>query len=321
MILTVTINPLLEQRFTFTKVSPSIQNRNGKVQLAAGGKGINVNRQLNILNVQNIALTFAGGTYGKLFRDSIKNDGIDFSLINTHTETRICSVIINSAEKSISYYFSENQTITKDETDKFIAKMQKMIQNCAIVIFSGSTPCEEANKIFPTGIEMANKYDKISICDTYGSHLENCYSASPSIVHNNVEEVVNSLQIKLNDEKDRLFFLDSLYSKGIKQVYLTDGDKNVYASNFDFHYKVRVPNLKGVDSTGSGDAFVAGIAYGWHNNLVFDEQIKFATALGAANAKMFDVCNVPVDEARKFVELIELHPIGKKIKIINDTPD
>lgn len=321
MILTVTINPLLEQRFTFTKVSHVVQNRNGKLQLAAGGKGINVNRQLNILNVHNIALSFAGGTYGKLFREAIKNEGIDFSLINTHSETRICSVIINSAEKSISYYFSENQTITKDETDKFIAKMQKMIQNCEIVIFSGSSPCKETDRIFPAGIEMANKYDKISICDTYGSHLENCYSASPSIVHNNVEEAVNSLQINLNDEKDRLFFLDSLYSKGIKQVYLTDGDKNIYASNFDFHYKVRVPNLKGVDSTGSGDAFVAGIAYGWHNNLVFNEQIKFATALGTVNAQMFDVCNVPVDEARKFVESVEVHPIGKKIKLIDDTPD
>ncbi|MGB5848090.1 MAG: PfkB family carbohydrate kinase [Ignavibacteriaceae bacterium] len=321
MILTVTINPLLEQRFTFTKVSHVVQNRNGKLQLAAAGKGINVNRQLNILNVHNIALSFAGGTYGKLFREAIKNEGIDFSLINTHSETRICSVIINSAEKSISYYFSENQTITKDETDKFIAKMQKMIQNCEIVIFSGSSPCKETDRIFPAGIEMANKYDKISICDTYGSHLENCYSASPSIVHNNVEEAVNSLQINLNDEKDRLFFLDSLYSKGIKQVYLTDGDKNIYASNFDFHYKVRVPNLKGVDSTGSGDAFVAGIAYGWHNNLVFNEQIKFATALGTVNAQMFDVCNVPVDEARKFVESVEVHPIGKKIKLIDDTPD
>ena len=321
MILTVTINPLLEQRFTFTKVSPLIQNRNGKLKLAAGGKGINVNRQLNILNVHNIALTFAGGTYGKLFRESIKNEGIGFSLINTHTETRICSVIINSSEKSISYYFSENQTITEDETEKFIAKMQKMIQNCEMVIFSGSSPSKETDRIFPAGIEMANKYDKISICDTYGSHLDNCYSASPSIVHNNVEEVINSLQINLNDEKDRLFFLDSLYSKGIKQVYLTDGDKNVYASNFDFHYKVRVPNIKGVDSTGSGDAFVAGIAYGWHNNLVFDEQIKFATALGTANAQMFDVCNVPIDEARKFTELVEVHPIGKKIKLIDDTPD
>jgi fructose-1-phosphate kinase PfkB-like protein len=125
----------------------------------------------------------------------------------------------------------------------------------------------------------------------------------------------------LNDEKDKLVFLDYLYSKGIKQVYLTDGEKNIYASNFDFHYKVRVPNINGVDSTGSGDAFAAGIAYGWHNKLAFNEQIKYAAALGTANALMFNVCNVPVDEARKFVESVEVHPIGKKIKIIDDTPD
>jgi len=86
MILTVTINPLLEQRFTFSKLSPAYQNRNGKLRLSAGGKGINVSRQLNILNVHNIALTFVGGNYGKLFRESIKNEGIDFSLISTHTE-------------------------------------------------------------------------------------------------------------------------------------------------------------------------------------------------------------------------------------------
>jgi fructose-1-phosphate kinase PfkB-like protein len=125
----------------------------------------------------------------------------------------------------------------------------------------------------------------------------------------------------LSDEKEKILFLESLYSRGIKQVYLTDGDKNYYASNFDFHYKVSVPNLEGIDSTGSGDAFVAGIAFGWHNNLVFEEQIKFATALGAVNAKMIDVCNVPEDEARKLIGSVEVHPIGKKIKTIDDTPD
>ena len=72
MILTVTINPLLEQRFTFNKVSPKCQNRNGKLQLAAGGKGINVSRQLNILNVHNIALTFVGGTYGSFSENRLK---------------------------------------------------------------------------------------------------------------------------------------------------------------------------------------------------------------------------------------------------------
>ncbi|GMR25572.1 MAG: 1-phosphofructokinase family hexose kinase [Ignavibacteria bacterium] len=321
MILTVTINPLLEQRLTFEKVLHAGSNRNGKLKLTAGGKGINVSRQLNKLNIQNIALTFVGGTYGKLFRGSINDEGIEFSLINTHSETRICAVIIDSSKNNISYFFGENQSITKDETNKFIAKMEKMIRNCEMVIFSGSSPCKETDIIFPTGIEMANKLDKISICDTYGNHLENCYSASPRIVHNNIEEVTTSLHLNLITEKDGIEFLNSLYDKGIKQVFLTDGEKDYYSSNFDFHYKVRVPKIVSIDSTGSGDAFVAGITYGWHNNLVFEDQVKLATALGAANAKVFDVCNIPFDDASKIVESVEIHPIGKKIKIIDDRPD
>jgi tagatose 6-phosphate kinase len=321
MILTVTINPLLEQRLTFNNILFPGSNRNGKLKLAAGGKGINVSRQLNRFNIQNIALTFAGGTRGKLFRNSINDEGINFSLINTHSETRVCTVTIDSSANNASYFFSENQLITKDETEKFIAKMEKMIQNCEMVIFSGSSPCKETDVIFPTGIEIANKLDKISLCDTYGNHLEDCYSASPRIVHNNIEEVTNSLNLVLRSEKDKIKFLQSLYNKGIKQVFFTDGENNYYASNFDFHYKVRVPKITGIDSTGSGDAFVAGITCGWHNNLVFKDQVKLATALGAANAKVFDVCNVSFNDASKLAESVVIHPVGKQIKIIDDKPD
>ena len=321
MILTVTINPLLEQRFTYKKVSFKIQNRNGKLKLAAGGKGINVSRQLNKLNIQNIALTFTGGKYGKFFRDLIGKEGIAFSLINTNSETRICSVIIDSEKNSVSYFFGENQAVTPEETVKFISKMEKMIQNCEIVIFSGSSPCKETDIIFPAGIKIAAKYDKISICDTYGDHLSDCYSAAPQIVHNNVDEVAKLRGVKLGEEADKINYLNDLYSKGIKQVFLTDGENKTYSSNFDFHYCVTVPKIDSLDPTGSGDAFVAGIAYGWNKKLMFVEQIKFASALGSANAKTTDVCKVSWEEADKLIETVEVKSVGKKIKIINDTPN
>jgi len=66
MILTITINPLLEQRFTFKNIISDCVNRDGKLNIAAGGKGINVSRQLNRLKLQNTALTFSGGTFGKI---------------------------------------------------------------------------------------------------------------------------------------------------------------------------------------------------------------------------------------------------------------
>ena len=321
MILTVTINPLLEYRLTFENVMDGVPNRNGKIKLAAGGKGINVNRQLNKLKIKNIALTFAGGVHGKLFRESLNNEGTDFSLINTSSDTRMCAVIIDQEKRSVSYYFGEDQSITNEECDRFIRQLEKMIQNCEIVIFSGSSPCKETDSIFPIGIEMANRYDKISICDTYGKHLENCYSASPRVVHNNVDEVSDSLHINLENEVEKIEFLNSLYDKGIKQVFLTNGAQNTYASNFDFHFRVEVPDINCVDSTGSGDAFVAGIAYGWHNNLIFNGQLKFASAIGAENAKAFDVCNVEGEDANKIAEYVKVVPVGKKMKIIDDTPN
>lgn len=320
MVLTVTLNPLLEYRLAYGKRIISKIKRGGKVSFAAGGKGINVSKQLKQLGIQNIALTFSGGTFGKLFREAIKKEVLDFSLINVSSETRVCSVIIDSVNKKLSYYFPENPAISKEESNRFILQMEKMIKNCEIVVFSGSSPCNETDEIFPVGIEMAKMYDKISLCDTYGKHLENCYKASPRIVHNNVDEVKNSLSVKLNDEKDKLEFLDSLYKHGIKQTYLTDGANDFYSSNFDFHYKITVPKIESVDSTGSGDSFVSGIIRGWHYNLTFDEQVKFAVSLGAANARVYDVCNVTKKDVDDLPENVEVTPVGKKIKIIDDSP-
>ena len=151
--------------------------------------------------------------------------------------------------------------------------------------------------IFPEGIGMANKMDKISICDTYGNHLEKCLDASPTIIHNNVDEIKSSLGSLLNNENDHLSLLSSLYSKGIKQAFITDAEKPFYASNFDFHYKITLAKIDTIDSTGSGDAFTAGVIYGWHNKLNFEQQLRFASALGSCNAKSFEVCDVDIESA------------------------
>jgi len=321
MVLTVTINPLLERRYEYKNVLAHHQNRNGAVALQAGGKGINVSRQLNELNVQNIALTFLGGANGKAFRNAINREEISFSFISTKSETRDCAVIINSSKPSVSSYFGKDPEISKDEVDEFNLKLEKMIMNCAIVVFSGSSPCKQADSIFPTGIELANEHGKISVCDTYGIHLKNCINTSPTVIHNNINETESSLKISLKTKKEKLKYLDFLYSKGVKQAFLTDGDIPFYSSNFDFHYKVAAPKIAIVDPTGSGDAFTSGIVYGWHHQVTFMEQLIFATSLGTVNAGVFDVCKVPKTAADQFTGKIKPEAVGKKMKVINDKPE
>jgi 1-phosphofructokinase family hexose kinase len=321
MVLTVTLNSLLERRYSFYKLKFNSENRSGKKIYRAGGKGINVSRQLNRLGIENIALTFTGGVNGKLLKKILQSEGISFADIQIKKETRDAAIVVDSSNNQLSTFFSENISTSEAEANTFITKMEKMIATCEIVVFAGSSPCEITDSIFPIGIDTANKLDKISICDTYGTHLQKCIDASPSIIHNNVEEIESSLNTTLKTKSDKLSILNDFYSKGIKQAFITDGNKPFYSSNFDFHYKVTVPKIEVADSTGSGDSFVAGIAYGWHNKLTFEEQLAFATALAVKNAETLNTSSVEKYETQSILDLIEIDQVGKKLKIINDKPD
>ena len=320
MILTVTINPLLERRYSYPSINLSSVNRNGEVILKAGGKGININRQLNKLGLKNIALLFTGGNNGKLIRESLQNENIIFSEIHTKSESRDAAVIIDKSSIKIFSFFSNDSQISTSEVDNFVSKMEKMIATCELVVFSGSSPCKESEIIFPEGIKMANRMDKISVCDTYGHHLKECLNASPTILHNNKVELCSSLNTNIKTEQDYLAHLNIFYEKGIKQSFITDAENTFYASNFDFHYKITLPKIDTVDSTGSGDAFTAGIIYGWQNKFNFEKLLQFASALGVCNARSFEVCNVNLEETKSVLEQIKISSVGKKLKQINDQP-
>lgn len=320
MILIVTLNPLLERRYSCTKIQNGKINRNGNLTLAAGGKGLNVSRQLKKLDLKSFNYIFSGGSNGKILREILKAEGLEFSSVQTKSETREAAVIISSEDKSITTVFTNNPNISPDETDEFKLKLEKMIQNCEIVIFAGSSPSEATDSIIPFGIQTANKYDKVSVCDTYGRNLLQCIEASPTILHNNFTELKDSLSVNLEDENTAIDFLNYLYKKNIKRSFITNGDKTFYASNFNYVYKIYPPKINSVDSTGCGDSFVAGLVYSWIRQDVFDKSLRFSTALAASNAKSFDVCMVKYEDAENLQDEVQISPIGKKIKLIDDSP-
>lgn len=320
MILTITLNPLLEKRFVFETVTSGKVNRTGQEFFRAGGKGLNVSRQLNRLNMKNIALTFLGGNNGKILRNILADEKINFTSVSTKSETRTASVIEEHFTKNVTTFIGKNSVITINEADEFKSKLRKMINNTSVVVFSGSSPCRETDDIFEYGIDLANEMDKISILDTYGSHLDACIKKSPTVIHNNIEEIEKSFGKNLTDEKDKLDFLDYLYSNNVKLSFLTDGSNPAYVSKFDFHYKVETPLIDKVDPIGSGDSFVAGLTYGMEKSMIFEDFLKFGTACGVANAESWETSNNKIEEIENLIPQIKLSPVGKKMKLIDDTP-
>lgn len=320
MILIVTLNPLLERRYSSPKIQFGKNNRNGTLTLSAGGKGINVSRQLKNLGVKSFNFFFSGGSNGKLLREIIKTEGLEFSSLQTKSETREAAVIISEEDITVTTVFTNDPHISLEETNEFKVKLERMIQNCEMVIFSGSSPCAETDSIIPFGIETANSYDKVSICDTYGRNLQECIDAGPTIIHNNFSEIKESLSVDLKDENSVIDYLNTLYKKNIKRAFITNSDKSFYASNFNYLYKINPPKVDTIDSTGCGDSFVAGLVYGWIHQDVFEKSLKFSTALAACNAKSFEVCNVKYEDAESLINDVKISSIGKQLKLIDDSP-
>ncbi len=319
MVLTVTLNPLLEKKLFFKSIE-SNNNRAFKQAYYSGGKGINISRQLSLLGIKNHALTFLGGANGKKLRAVLESEEICFSAVSTKNETREATLVFDKKNQKLKTYFGINSQISSTEINQFLVKLEKAIVNSSIVVFSGSIPNPETSEIIEKGIELCHKYDKISILDSYGQYLEKQIDFSPTVIHNNLNEVQSSLSLPTYNEQDVEKILDRLYIKNIKLAFLTSGKNYSYAAKSDFHYRITNPEVTEKDPTGSGDAFVSGIIYGLEKSLVFSDFVKLAAAFGAKNASTWDVCRVTLDDAKKLLDKVSLTEIGKKIKLIDDSP-
>lgn len=318
MILTVTLNPIIEQRLHFSKVLRGEANRAHKQSYYAGGKGINVSRQLTKMGVKNLALTFLGGDNGRRLRATMTAEGLNFTAVAVKSETRNGITVIEDEPARVTHLFGENSVITPEEVNEFKFKLEKMIQNCEYVVFSGSSPSPACDDIFAYGIQIAEKYDKTAVLDTYGKALELALNERPAILHINKQEASDYFGKKIEDEVDIISALEEFNNLGVKIGIISDGDSPVYMNHFGFVHKITPPEVKVVDETGSGDAFVAGLVYGLYNDEILTDILRMATSCGAANAGSVTVCEVDYSNIEHLLDEILIEPIGKKLNLMNE---
>ncbi len=307
MILTITLNPLLEKVLFFDKIERNKVNRAIHSIINAGGKGINVSRQLNKFNLENLATGFLGSDNGKKLKSILYKEGIKNSFQQISEETREGIVIVENSTILESYFFPD-PVISSSEVDSFIEKTKKAIANSEMLIISGSSPQFEKEddelRLFTELISFAKDQDKIVFVDVYGKNLSSIFQLKPDIVHNNIEELQNSLGIYFKDEESIIQFLLESYNAGIKIFILTNGGEKTFAMNHGYMYEITPPKIVPINHTGSGDAFMAGLMYGFHENLPFEEMLRWAVASGSANASMFEVCSAEKNHIESIKELV-----------------
>lgn len=278
-ILTVTANPAIDRVYFVEDFKIGDVHRPLKSVFSAGGKGINVSRVCTLLDAKVMATGFAGGYTGEFIRSEIKKIGIDDCFTQIEGETRSC---VNISDKNgvSSEILESGPTISDQEKENFIKSFENCISDCGVITVSGSLPQGLTSDFYCTIARLARNNNKKVIFDTSGKSLEAVITEKPYMVKPNKDEFLKLTGWTDFEPRKALVALKNM---GVEIPFVSLGKDGAVAMIDEKCYKFSVPEVHAVNTVGSGDSTVAGIATGIVRGMPIGDAIRLGMASGISN--------------------------------------
>ena len=295
MITTVTLNPMLDKTIAIDRLERGAIHRASSMTMVAGGKGINVSRQLKRLGIKTMATGFLGGEVGGMISRLLQEESVEQDFVRTEVATRE-GLTYFEPDGTWTAMFEPTLRVTSSEVQKLNKKIEELATKSTWIVCGGSSPGPEADNIYHEAILVAGRSGISTVLDSYGRALELGLQAQPTLVKPNKREFEMTFHKSLTTEPDHLRAIQFLLDKGARYCILTDGGHTFYAGLQGHFWRITPPQTKTVNPTGSGDALVAGILYGFQQGWKFERCLAFGAAAGAANAQVWDVATSGLQE-------------------------
>ena len=248
----------------------------GHINISYGGVGRNIAENLSKLGV-NVKLIAAIGKdpLGRDLADHCRKCGIDTSYFITDPDHNSSMYIfINDREGDMALALSDVD-IADAVTPEYIESIEDVINNAEAVVMDCNIS-EAAYKKIKEICKVPLYVDPVS--QTHASKIKNDLSGIDIIKPNRMEaEYLTDMIIK--DETDYVKAADYFFSKGIQKIFISMGEKGIFAASDDKYYIVDSYPSDVVSTTGAGDSATAAIVW----SLLTDEDIiKAARSANAA---------------------------------------
>lgn len=246
----------------------------GEVKLSLGGVGRNIGENLARLGINTKLISIIGDDpYGSMVLEHSREIGLnlDNTLILEGENTSIYLSILNEVgdmEIAIS-----SMDIYERMNIEFIKEQKDIIENSGLCIIDTNLPKETIKYILTRFKGVDFFLDTVSTAKT--EKVKDLIGCFHTIKPNKFEaEILTG--IKIDSDDDLIKATEILHDKGVKRVFITLGDKGVFYSDGVIRGHKSTPKVKIVNATGAGDAFVAGLAYGYMNDIETEEVVDLA---------------------------------------------
>ena len=264
-----------------------------KYNVGPGGKGCNQAVAIARLGAKvNFISKIGKDSYGELALNTLTKNKINTESViqDENLQTGVAGILVdkNSGKNAINVIVGAPSTLKIAEIDKHIDN----IKNSKIFL----TQLEVPKDVTLHCLKTAKENGCLTILNPApASEISKEFYKNIDYFTPNETEAEFYTGIKITNEKEAKQAADKLINLGIKKIIITLGEKGLFYSDGKEEIYLQATPVKAIDTTGAGDAFNGGLAFGLSKEKPIKECLELAnkvagistTKLGAGDAMPF----------------------------------
>ena len=264
-----------------------------KYNIGPGGKGCNQAITIARLGGKvNFISKIGKDSYGELALNTLKKNNINIENIiqDEKLQTGVAGILVdkNSGKNAINVIVGAPSSLKVSEIEKQI----NLIKSSKIFL----TQLEVPKDVTLHCLKTAKENGCITILNPApASEITKEFFSKIDYFTPNETEAEFYTGIKITNEKEAKQAAEKLLNLGIKKVIITLGEKGLFYTDGKEETYLKASSVKAIDTTGAGDAFNGGLAFGLSKDKPINECLDLAnkvagistTKLGAGDAMPF----------------------------------
>jgi len=247
--------------------------------VVAGGKGFNVLRVALALGLRARFVALAGGQTGAQIRRLARTEGFRGTWLATAGESRTCTILADD-EGNATVVNGRGPAVSRAEWEPALDILKQRARRREVAVFCGSVPPGVPADVYALWIHALRLAGvRATVVDASGAVLQAAVQAKPSVLKVNGTE----FRAVTREGESPVAAARRLVKGGIGPVVVTMGRDGAFAVNAEGLWYAPALDVRTVNATGSGDAFLAGFLYGWGANGSVAQGLAWGTAAAALN--------------------------------------
>lgn len=252
-----------------------------KIETHTGGCAVNTSIDLSRIGQDVGIISLVGNdTFGNYVKSELKNEKVNVDgLSYTDRAANSASIVLSNkdGERSFIHCLGTNGIFTEKDIN------MKIIEDCKYLFIAGALLMPAFDGEPTAGIlKKAKELGKYTILDTAWDSMGRWMTViKPCLPY--IDLFIPSIDEArmLSDKNEEKEIADDFLRLGAKNVVIKLGSKGCYVKNDNIEFYSKSFNVNCIDTTGAGDAFVAGFITGLSSGWNIKECAEFANATGA----------------------------------------